>query len=280
LSWSPLSFAIAISVAVIPGTSWAQIAVPGAVTSLIIIGTGWAMDSIFKPAVAGRPRPASSVDGRWTDLIPLAILLVLMLSLLALLSNMLSIRVIGLVLMIIPGLSLAWIVLQLGGFRGSGDRLSKYIGHELPSYRKEILLIATAGYIGATGADLLGPFFRESGIDLAAYPTWAILMALIWILPILGQIGANPILSLSLIGPLLPSAESLGITPTALVVAIISGWTMTGITSPFTATNLLIGRFGGLRAIDVGWVWNRSYFLVTITLLCVWSLLFAFVFSR
>lgn len=279
LPWSPLSFSIAISVAVIPGTSYSQLAIPGVISSAIILGTGWAMDSIFKPRVSGLPRRTEKAPGHWTDLAPLAILLVLMLSLLLSLSAIFKIRVVGLVLMIIPALSLGWIVMQLRGFSGFGRRFSTFLRAELPSYRNEILLIATAGYIGAVGSDLAQPLMQSSVVDLTVLPTWILLLALIWIMPLLGQIGANPILSMSLIGPLLPPAETLGITPTALAVALVCGWAMTGITSPFTATNLLIGRFGGIRPIDVGWVWNRAYFFVTIAILCIWSLAFAFLFN-
>ncbi|EAU48600.1 hypothetical protein R2601_03468 [Salipiger bermudensis HTCC2601] len=104
-----------------------------------------------------------------------------------------------------------------------------------------------------------------------------ILLSLLWILPIMGQIGANPILTLSLIGPLLPTPEALGISPTALAVALICGWILTGITSPFTATTLLIARFGGITPYQVGWVWNRGFFCAVMVLLSLWVLLFAYV---
>ncbi|WP_417209728.1 hypothetical protein [Antarctobacter sp.] len=277
LSWSPLSFSIAISVAVIPGTSWGSIAVPGLVTSAIILLTGWAVDTIFKPQVAGRrPQPTGS-PGRWTALFPLLVLLALVLGLLVGLAYLLPIRVVGLVLMIVPAVSFVWVLLQPAAPGGLKKRFRSYVTEEIPGYRAEILLIATAGYIGSTASVLVAPHIGASGIDLTALPVWVLLLGLVWIMPVLGQLGANPILSMSLVGPLLPPAEILGISPVALAVALICGWTLTGITSPFTATNLLIGRFGGVRPIAVGWVWNRSYFVITMALLCLWTLIYAFV---
>ena len=120
---------------------------------------------------------------------------------------------------------------------------------------------------------------RSSGCsmtpDVDEASSWT-LLGLFLALPVLGQLGANPILSMSLIAPLLPPAEALGISPTALALPLVCGWTMTGITSPFTATTLLIARFGGIRAIQVGWVWNRGYFLATSALLLTWLMLVAF----
>ncbi|MCE5973117.1 hypothetical protein LZA78_06475 [Sinirhodobacter sp. WL0062] len=134
----------------------------------------------------------------------------------------------------------------------------------------------SAGYIGVVGAAILGPALSRAGLDLAVIPAWLLLLGLLWIMPVMGQMGANPILTMSLVAPLLPPAAEIGIEPAALAVALLCGWAMTGLTSPFTATNLLIGRFGAIRTIDVGWVWNRSYFLITVTLLSVWTLIHAY----
>ena len=86
----------------------------------------------------------------------------------------------------------------------------------------------------------------------------------------------NPILVVTLIAPLVPSAESLGVQPTAVVVAITAGWALSGVTSPFTATTLFIGSFGKVSASHVGVKWNGSYALITASLLSVWVLVFAY----
>ena len=91
-----------------------------------------------------------------------------------------------------------------------------------------------------------------------------------------GRVGYS-FAEVSLIGPLLPTPEALGISPTALAVALICGWILTGITSPFTATTLLIARFGGITPYQVGWVWNRGFFCAVTVLLSLWVLLFAYV---
>ncbi len=56
LPWSPLSFAVAITTAIIPGTTFVSVAVPGMVTGFLMAVTGWALDTIFKPRIAGSPR--------------------------------------------------------------------------------------------------------------------------------------------------------------------------------------------------------------------------------
>ena len=62
----------------------------------------------------------------------------------------------------------------------------------------------------------------------------------------------NPILSVSLLAPLIPSAGSMGISPNSIVVALTAGWALAGASSPFTATTLLVGRLGHTTALRVG----------------------------
>ncbi|HXK58060.1 MAG TPA: hypothetical protein PLZ16_15590, partial [Gammaproteobacteria bacterium] len=92
---------------------------------------------------------------------------------------------------------------------------------------------------------------------------------------LVGQVGMNPILAVSLVAPLLPDAAGLGIAPTALVVAITAGWTLSGISSPYTATTLLIGHFAGISATRVGLRWNGFYTLTCGTLLSAWVVFYA-----
>ena len=132
-----------------------------------------------------------------------------------------------------------------------------------------------AGAIGSLGADRLAPLLAASGIDLAAVPATVLLVAMVWLFPLLGQVGMNPILSSALIAPLLPSAASLGVSPIAILTAITAGWSLAGASSPFTATTLLIGSFAGRSALHVGLRWNGLYTLVTAVVLSHWVALAA-----
>ena len=277
LPWSPLSFSVAIAVSVIPGTSWGQLLLPGIVTGILYFGTGWAMDTIFKPKVSGGRKAVQLDPGRWTALLPLGLLLLIMLAAILAVELALHIRVIGVVLVVIPLISLIWLRMQ--GREGFGQRLRDYAVVEINSYKHEILLLMSAGYIGITASVLVGPWMRAANLDLASLPAWVVLLTMLWVLPLMGQIGANPILSLSLIGPLLPAPEAIGIAPSALALSMICGWILTGITSPFTATTLLIARFGGIKAWQVGWVWNRGFFCAAMALLSAWVLLYAYVLT-
>ena len=274
LPWSPLGFAMAISTAMIPGASWAGSALPGLGSAVIIMLTGWAMDSIFKPRLANPPaRPV--IEGSWTLLAPLVFLLALLAVTVLSIYLTLGLRVVGIVMVVVPTIALAWAAMmhvRLGAEADLGARARVFLGRELPGYRGELVLLMMAGYIGAVGAPLLQPMVLSLGLDPDRLPAFVVLPLLLWIIPVLGQLGMNPILAVTLIAPLIPSPEALGVSPSALVAAIVSGWALSGATSPFTATTLLIGSFGGVSATHVGIRWNGVYFLISATLLTGWVL--------
>lgn len=276
MPWSPSAFTVALTITVVPGATWEQLVVPGLVASVIIFGTGWALDRLFRPAPSSAERPRQALSGGPRALIPLLWLVGMLLSLLVVMGAVTSVRVVGLVMIIIPAMSLVWVLFQLGGVRGLRERLDDYLGKELPSYQREIVMVGSAGYLGVLGSTLLQPVFRGDHIELAAIPVWLLLVAVVWLVPLLGQIGASPVLAISLLGPLLPAPAELGITPAALAMPLVCGWAMSAMTCPLTPTTLLIGRFGGIPASAVAWQWNRGYFIATTTLLCAWSCLYAF----
>jgi hypothetical protein len=278
LPWSPLAFAMAITNALIPGARWADSVWPGMVTAAIIAGSGWALDSLFKPKLSGPLPPASPVEGSWRSLSPLLLLLVLLGGLVGILHEVTGINVPGIVMLVVPILSLGWAWIQQAGGAvdtAFGARLRHYATVELPRSRGEITLLIMAGYIGTVGAPLLLPAVEAAGLDPTGLPTWLILGAFVWLIPLLGQIGMNPILAVTLIAPLIPEATELGVTPAAVVTAIVAGWAISGISSPFTATTMLVGSFAHVSAVHVGVRWNGLYVLVTAVLLTVWVLAYA-----
>lgn len=280
LPWSPLSFAVAITVSVIPDTSWSKALVPGLVTSFLLAGIGWLLDTIFKPRLTVKPVRSAPV-GTWATMLPLAVLLSVLLVGVVTLSALTQVRVVGIVAVLVPCIAVVWMLLQHWNENPVSTtcaRIKTYVLQELPSYRGELTLLMMAGFIGTAGSQLFAPMMQATGFDPSYLPSWIILVSLVWIIPLAGQIGMNPILAVTLIAPLIPTATDLGVQPIAIVVAITSGWALSGASSPFTATTLLIGSFGGISATRVGLVWNGAYTLICGVVLSIWVITFAYLF--
>lgn len=276
LAWSPLAFAMAISTTLVPGASWAAAVGPCLVSAAILAGTGWALDTIFKPRLSHPAPPRARPEGSWASLWPLVALLVILAVVVGGLHIATGIAATGVVMAVVPVLSLGWVGLQSIGSRPLARvamRARDYAVRDLPGYRGEILLLMMAGFIGTLGSRLMGPLAAGTGLDLAALPGWQILLGLVWLIPITGQLGMNPILSVSLVAPLLPPAAAMGVTPADVIVAITAGWALSGASSPYTATTLLIGALGKVGARTVGLRWNGAYTLVCGVLLSGWVVL-------
>jgi len=276
LCWSPLTFSMAISTTLIPGASWADAAGFGLVGALIMAGMGWALDTIFKPRLS-TPRPRVKPSGSWLSLVPMLLLLLILLSVVGGVSMATGLRAVAVVLVVVPLLAGAWVGLQHvrdAPFRHVKERVVGY-GDDLFGYQSELVLLVMAGFIGTLGAQLLLPLVAGSSVNFLALPSWLLLVAIVWVIPLAGLLGMNPILSVSLMAPLLPNAEALGIAPTAIIVAITSGWALTGASSPYTATTLLVGSIGHVTAWRVGLFWNGLYTLFSGMMLSVWVALVA-----
>ncbi|MEL6279127.1 MAG: hypothetical protein AAFR28_09645 [Pseudomonadota bacterium] len=280
LPWSPIAFAMAISTSVIPGADWADAALPCLVSGLIVASVGWAMDSIFKPKLS-RPAPTRRPpEGSWSLIWPLIFLLFVLTVGVISFQMLGDVRTVAAVMVVVPLLSLAWLIAQKPDPGPDGAslatrliaRVQNYLTLDLPGYRSELLLLMMAGFIGSLGGKLLLPVMATSGVDLSVAPAWLLLLGLVWVIPLTGQIGMNPILSVSLIGPLLPAAADMGVAPADIILAITAGWALSGASSPYTATTLLIGSMGGVSAEHVGRTWNGAYTLVCGVALSGWVL--------
>ncbi|SDP12407.1 hypothetical protein SAMN04488061_2254 [Filomicrobium insigne] len=270
LTWSPLAFSVAISTSLIPGARWSDALLPCLVSSAILAGVGWGLDTIFKPRLSVQPSPRTA-EGSWLSLWPLFLLLAVLGVLVGVLHAATDIRVIGIVMMVVPVISIIWISIQNSGkVPATWARIKTYVTRDLPSYRSEIVLLMMAGWIGTLGGALLSPLAAASGFDLSNVPAWLLLVCIVWLIPLTGQLGMNPIMTVTLLAPLLPSAAAIGVEPSDIIVAITAGWAMSGASSPYTATTLMIGAMGGVSAHHVGLRWNGPYISVCGVALSIW----------
>ncbi|WP_207099605.1 hypothetical protein [Paracoccus shandongensis] len=277
ICWSPMALSMAVTIPVVQGASWPQAVGFCLVSSALMIGIGWLLDTLFRPHLSAPPPPRAVETDSWLlRLRPLLVLLAIVVGSTLALHLATGVAVTGAVMTVVPLIAMAWILIlpPLPGGRAAtlGARIGQFATRDMAGYRGEVILLFMAGFIGSLGSTLLVPVMQAHGPDLSAIPPLLILAALVWIIPLTGQIGMNPILAVSLLVPLLPAPAALGIHPTAMVVAITGGWAISGNTSPFTASVLLVGKLGGVDARQAGTRWNGLYALATGAALTLWVL--------
>ncbi|OAN75951.1 hypothetical protein A8B82_16275 [Sulfitobacter sp. EhC04] len=278
--WSPLSYTVTISILVVPGATWNGAFLPCLVSGIILAASGWLLDSVRAPK-STQPDTSSAISaaGALRDLSPLIGLLILLATITFTIHFMSGVRIAGVVIFVIPIISFIWIAIQSLD-KGSpaadvGQRAKAFVSVRLPNMRSELTLLMMAAFIGIVGGDLLEPVITSIGLDLSVVPTPVLLATIIVLIPLCGQAGLNPLLVVVLIAPILPPSETLGITATAEVLALIAGWSLGNISSPFTATASVVGMLGKVSPRTVSNSWNGIYSLVTGVLLIGWVLAYS-----
>ncbi|MDO5605640.1 MAG: hypothetical protein Q4G25_10830 [Paracoccus sp. (in: a-proteobacteria)] len=275
LCWSPMAFSMVIGLSLVEGARWNAAVLPCAISAVILLAGGWGLDAAFKPRLSRPAPPRAREPGRWLDhLRPLLVLLGVVMGGAAALHLLTGVEVIGAVISFIPLVAAGWIILQTRsqglGMSQARGRIGQFLFRELPGYRHEVVLLFMAAFIGKIGALILVPLMEARGIGLEGMAPLVVVIALIWIIPLTGQIGMNPILAVSLMVPILPTPAEMGISPTVMITAITGGWALSGVSSPFTASVLLAASLGGVSPRHVGLVWNGVYVLIMGTVLSLW----------
>ncbi|PHP65205.1 hypothetical protein CSC94_20030 [Zhengella mangrovi] len=276
LCWSPLAYAVVITSALVPGAQMSSVVVHGLGSALILVSIGWLTDRRLKKSlpqgtVVTPPDQAAASDTR--SLIPLAWLLLAVAIPAALLDVCAGIAPAHAVLALVPMISMIWVLLETGaGHRLSvlGERSRRFLLDDLPSFKGELVLLGTAGFIGNASGALLAGWIAAAGFDLSAIPARILLVLPIMLVPLAGQVGLNPILFVSLFAQLLPSPAEMGVSPVALVLALTAGWALTAPTSPFTASVMIISRIGGVTPRVVAFTWNGVFVVTAAIGLAVW----------
>lgn len=286
LCWSPLSFSMAVGSTLVPGSSWGGTAGYGMVTAFLATMLGWGLDVAFKPPRPPNAPPPPAPVGSLMSLRPLVMLLFAIVLGTAAFCTLTGLPVIVAVTAVVPSVSVAWMAAQVATPEPGlprpaarvvaaevGRRCGDFLAREVDSYRGEMVLLYMAGFIGKLGAGLAEPLVSAHLLDLSAMPAWAVLAVLVCGMPLLGQAGMHPILAASLLVPLMPSPEALGIAPALVMLAVAFGWSISAVSSPFTATVLLIGVFGRVSALTVGLKWNGLYILAACAFGVAWLVL-------
>ncbi|HSP30753.1 MAG TPA: hypothetical protein VLO13_01895, partial [Halomonas sp.] len=86
----------------------------------------------------------------------------------------------------------------------------------------------------------------------------------------LAQVGVNPIVKVTLLVGLLPQLAIEGLTPPLIGSSLMVGWALALMSSPMTASMLILSRFTGVPATRIGYRWNGRFLLASIPLLATW----------
>ncbi|MEX0624788.1 hypothetical protein [Saccharospirillum sp.] len=273
---SPFSITLALLLTIIPGLRWQDILPIGFVTALLLILIGWIQDFRHNPRRAPPGMEASQKRYSWQPAVQLVGLIGLLTGGAFLLETTTELSLTLAVIMISPLVGIGWLAWQ-GNRAGTwgalvllGRRLKTDIPNQVAPLSGEVSLLAGAGFLGAAITGLVTEsqvLWLVSSLHLNGY--YLLIVAMILTVA-LGQVGFNPIVSVTLLASALQPVASFGLTNELLALGLMSAWCLTVNSSPFTISVSIVGHLSQVSPRHLAWNWNRRYLLVSFVFLSAW----------
>ena len=270
---SPMGIGVAVVLSSLPELSWLALAPYILGAAVLIFLVGWAVDFLTGP----HP-PANRDQVSTPSLRPLAQFSVLLMGIVALVFTiawLLALRLPIAALLGAPTGALLWLAWQRRklGYAGLPAALSA-VHRQLPwllsPSANEIVVLGAAGYLGHLCVGLVDT--QQLAPLLVVLNQWGAFNAVLGMLMVVGlaQVGVNPIVTVTLLVGLLPTLGIDGLTPALIGASLMVGWALALMSSPMTASMLILSRFTGVPATQIGYRWNGRFLVASIPLLAAW----------
>lgn len=267
---SPLSIAYAVVLSSLPGLTWPQLLVGGLGAAVLFTLLGGVVDRVRRGAPSGVGVPSQVRPPRRDGLPMLLIVLGIVGAVLALEAAS-DLSLFQAVTLGVPIAALAWIVVQERG--GAAFRMIGFVRSEIASYRAEIVMVSMAGFVGVLLAGAL-PIEDIRAVLLAwGVPGAVLLGGMIVVVLALGQLGMNPIISVTALAAVFSEPEMFGLAPLPVALALIVAWGLCAGFSTGVAAVLIVARYGREVPRHVTNRWNGPLTLMGLVLLYGYVLL-------
>lgn len=269
---SPMGIGVAVVLSSLPQVTWPQLAPYILGAAALIFMAGWAVDYFTGP------HPPANKTYVTPSLRPLAQFSVLLIGIVALVFSiawLLDLRLPIAALLGAPTGALLWLAWQrrrlgYGGLPAAITAVHRQLPWLLSPSANEIVVLGAAGYLGHVCVGLVDT--QQLAPLLAVLDPLGTLNAVLAMLMVVGlaQIGVNPIVTVTLLVGLLPTLGIEGLTPELIGASLMVGWALALMSSPMTASMLILSRFTGVPATRIGYRWNGRFLIAAIPLLALW----------
>lgn len=269
---SPMGIGVAVVLSSLPQVTWPQLAPYILGAAALIFMAGWAVDYFTGP------HPPANKTYVTPSLRPLAQFSVLLIGIVALVFSiawLLELRLPIAALLGAPTGALLWLAWQrrrlgFGGLPAAITAVHRQLPWLLSPSANEIVVLGAAGYLGHVCVGLVDT--QQLAPLLAVLDPLGTLNAVLAMLMVVGlaQIGVNPIVTVTLLVGLLPTMGIDGLTPELIGASLMVGWALALMSSPMTASMLILSRFTGVPATRIGYRWNGRFLVAAIPLLALW----------
>ncbi|AOY89235.1 hypothetical protein BKP64_14245 [Marinobacter salinus] len=256
---APTSVAVAILTRELPELSWSMLLPFGAAAAVLLIGVGWLLEQRrFRQVSSERV----TLDQWPAGTLKLLLLVLAVFSVMAVLVALTSLKVSAAAMLAVPVITLLYITWE---DRSLGTVLEESAS-QVSAMVNEMAIFAGSAILGVALSSMIP---RDALSGLAGSTGGVLMLATIGMLmlPLLSAIGIIPITVLSIQAGLLPELVAGGMDPLLISVALVIGFSLAMMLSPFGPSVMLLSRFGQVSRWVVAFRWNGVFVLIAVPLL-------------
>lgn len=258
-AWSPLFVGTAVILAILPEVRWVSIAPYGVGLALMLLALAWWADRLLNPARAPLDAPVVSLPPgaayRLAGLV--TVLLVGLIGLVETTGFSIPIAL-GL---IAPPFALVWRASHRPQAAAESiSDLARKVVRGLADLRTETLMFTAANTFSAGIALAIPAEKASAAITGLGLGSDGLVFALAFALIGASAIGIHPVIAVVMIGTVVPP-EIFGMPLPLLALFLMALWGMGTNVSPFSATNIIMGRAVGANHWLIAWRWNLPFCL-------------------
>lgn len=256
---APTSVAVAILTRELPGLSWSMLLPFGAAAAVGLVLLGWLLEQrrfrqISTERVELEQMPAGTVS--------LLALVLVVFAVMAVLVVLTGFKVSAAAMLAVPAITLLYMLWQ--------DRSPQAVAREgaaqVASMNNEMTIFAASAILGVALSNVV-PKDALSGLVASGGGVFLLSAAGLLMLPLLSAIGIIPITVLSIQAGLMPQLVAEGMDPLPISVALVIGFSLAMMLSPFGPSVMLLSRFGQVSRWKVAFRWNGVFVLIAVPLL-------------
>lgn len=277
---SPLGISLAVILSNMPQLQWSDIAPLAFPTAGVVFLLGWGLDWLMRPRnLKAPPQPPVSMA-------PLARFSLLAMAIAGAVFAVrfgFDVRLPVAVLIACPLSAFTWLALQrrrLGGGTGAIRAVTMVGRHArliFGANRNEIAVLGGSAFIGALVMPLIDRQALAQALLASGLHGLAAAIAAFMVVLVLAQLGLNPIVTVTLLAGLFPDTHVIGLPPVILAVSLMSAWSLSMISSPFTASMMILSQLLERSPFRIAWGWDGLFFGVLIPVIVGWVCLLAWV---
>ncbi|ROT98213.1 hypothetical protein EB809_14585 [Marinobacter sp. R17] len=256
---APTSVAVAIITREVTTLTWSQLIPFSLCAALLLIAVGWSLEyGRFSQVSAERTRMEGWPPGSGR----LVMVVCAVFGLMALLVLLTPLNVSRAAMLAVPAVTGLYMWHREGRIRPVVAEVTE----NMAGLHNEICIFAASAALGIALSSQVPPEVLARLIDGRA-SEFMLIAAGVLILPAFAAVGIAPITVLSFLSGLLGQLVTTGLEPLLVAVALVIGFSLAMMLSPFGPSVMLLSRFGKISRWVVAFGWNGRYALIAVPLM-------------